>query len=753
MQVGQEIRDKIIRELRGLLRPSQQAMADWQGSALAVSAVPGAGKSTGMAIASAIAIARFRLHRQRQLIIVTFTRAAAHNIRQKVRQYLEQWHLPASAFTVHTLHGLAYAIATSEPEWSGVSAQETILLSERRQFSLINQAVNDWIRDHHRDFLDLCERDNSSPEDTERLRRQQMLRTTILPELLKTTLSTAKSANLSPAQILQASTERSVLWLSAQLYATYNRLLSAQSVIDYEDMIIGAIKALGNERVRRSWQERTFAVFEDEAQDSSPLQTQLLQLLSYDPIADTYNLMRVGDANQAINSTFTNADPRFFNQFCDQCAQTGNLVTMDQAGRSSRSIMTSANRVLEWVNQSAYAKMEKPFRPQTIKPVPLGDPQPAANPEPLGRGVEIYPPDQIADMYAEVELIGKRIRQLYESDPSLNMAIIVRQRRQGSFILKQLATIFAETPIKLFDVEQTEHSSRVPKQLLTVLEFLHSPHVSIYLEQLLQLLGDRLPDKLAPLPDLSIYTSAPELFLYPTALDRQLMPLPPPAQAYAHLCAALLYARSHLPLYHLLPFIALTLNYNPSELATTDKLSQQLEQELQGNFHLEGILDSLRGIVDNSDRFESIDETQPADLFIQPRQVTVITYHKAKGLDWDVVFLPFVSAHLFPGELFPVPQDQKFFADYPPQEILRAQLRSLIHQEPIPEPAQAWERARMLKHSEEFRLLYVGMTRAKRLLHISCAQQLPKNWKNLRDWEYQRLCPALVDLLAETRVF
>ena len=73
-----------LHELRKTLRKGQQTMADWRGGELAVSAVPGAGKSTGMAVAAAIAIANFNLHRQKQLVIVTFTRSAVSNIRKKV---------------------------------------------------------------------------------------------------------------------------------------------------------------------------------------------------------------------------------------------------------------------------------------------------------------------------------------------------------------------------------------------------------------------------------------------------------------------------------------------------------------------------------------------------------------------------------------------------------------------------------------------------------------------------------------------
>jgi Mrp family chromosome partitioning ATPase len=54
--------------LRDRLRAGQQALADWSGGPLAVSAVPGAGKSTGMAAAAAIAIARYGLNAKRQLV-------------------------------------------------------------------------------------------------------------------------------------------------------------------------------------------------------------------------------------------------------------------------------------------------------------------------------------------------------------------------------------------------------------------------------------------------------------------------------------------------------------------------------------------------------------------------------------------------------------------------------------------------------------------------------------------------------------
>lgn len=58
-------RETALRQIRDRLRLGQRHIADWQGGELAVSAVPGAGKSTGMAGAAAIAIARHRLNEEK----------------------------------------------------------------------------------------------------------------------------------------------------------------------------------------------------------------------------------------------------------------------------------------------------------------------------------------------------------------------------------------------------------------------------------------------------------------------------------------------------------------------------------------------------------------------------------------------------------------------------------------------------------------------------------------------------------------
>ncbi|MBD0312606.1 MAG: ATP-dependent helicase, partial [Microcoleus sp. T3-bin5] len=199
------LREQACHQIRSSLRAGQQDMADWKGGPLAVSAVPGAGKSTGMAAASAIAIARNGLHNRRQLIVVTFTRSAAANIKAKIRERLAELSLSQGGFAVHTLHGLALNIAMRHPDLSGLNLENSTLVTPTQSHRLIRTCVELWIAENPRRYQVLLEGQQFDGEETERLRRQSVLRTEILPQLAKTVIHEAKSSGLFPEQLLEMS--------------------------------------------------------------------------------------------------------------------------------------------------------------------------------------------------------------------------------------------------------------------------------------------------------------------------------------------------------------------------------------------------------------------------------------------------------------------------------------------------------------------------------------------------------------------
>jgi DNA helicase-2/ATP-dependent DNA helicase PcrA len=761
-----------LQHLRDGLRPGQREIADWQGGALAVSAVPGAGKSTGMAVAAAIAIARHQLHARKQLIVVTFTRSAAANIKAKIRGYLKELSLPLSGFAVYTLHGLAWAIARAHPELSGLNP-DSVLVTPNQGHRLIRNSVEQWVNGNSRQFQTLLEGRQFDGEETERLRRQSVLRSEVLPDLAATVIHEAKSSGLLPDDLRlignQVADDYAILTVAAGLYEFYQGQLRYRNLIDYDEMILAALRVLQDPAIRQSWQQQVFAVFEDEAQDSSPLQTRLLEILAADPEQpddrDRDNLVRVGDPNQAINSTFTPADPIFFREFCETCKAQGRLATMTQAGRSTQRIIDAANFVLRWVNQNyggqkAEGRRQKaegeptispshhltipsfpiphpsslssppPFRPQSIGPVAPGDSQP--NPEPEGRGLELHTPP---DVYQTVEQIGQRVKQLFKRNPQGQAAVLVRTNEQGRFVARELYRAYGDT-IAVYEVGQRDRQSHVPAEMLRLLQFCDRPHSPDYLKAALSTLMER---KRIPSQDLNLLVSFPEQFLYPGPLDSAQTETVVEARL---LCTSLLRARLELPPYQMIPFLALSLDYDQSELATADKLSERVMQQTQGDNTVAAILNVLGEIV-NAEQFQPVDAEDMEARYTRPGQLTVITMHKAKGLDWDYVFLPFLHENTLPGTQW-IPPQMHFLGDFTLAEVARAQIRAHLHrQEPLSDIAAAWERAKTLKTAEEFRLLYVAMTRAKRLLWMSAAKQAPFTWNKPENLDDRPPCPVI----------
>ncbi|AFY43151.1 ATP-dependent helicase [Nostoc sp. PCC 7107] len=767
--------EKIL-AIRNSLRQGQQQMADWESGPLAVSAVPGAGKSTGMAAAAAIAIARqyerlaqSRSSVHRQLVVVTFTRSAAANIKAKIRQYLrDNLSLPQTGFAVYTLHGLALNIASRYPDLSGLELENLTLITPSQSHRLIRTAVEQWINNNPEKYFRLLEGQQFDGEETERLRRQSVLRTEVLPDLATTVIHEAKSSGIWPEQLQewsqQTSDEYEILSIAAGLYEQYQNLMRSRDFIDYDDMILAALRVLENDSARRIEQNQVFAVFEDEAQDSSPLQTKLLEILASDsaegageyeenillstqhrlnaPLPLTaLNLVRVGDPNQAINSTFTPADPIYFRQFCEECDRMTKLATMNQAGRSTRIIIAAANFALEWVNSFYGAKNRKsphvttsfPFRSQTIYPVSTNDPQKNANPAPEGKGLELYTP---RDIHHTVELLAKRVVELFTPDPAnTRAAVLVRENRQGRWLAEMLAPVCKEHKITLYDVGERDRRSHVPQEILGLLQFCDRPHSPDYLKAALEVLVQR---QLIPTQDLNALASLPEEFLYPGPLAA---PQAEPVEKAAHLCRSLLRARMELPLYQLISFLALALNYDQAELATADKLAERVNQQIAGGSSMGAMLATLSEIV-SSERFEPVETEDLEAHYTRPNQLTIITMHKAKGLDWDYVFIPFLHENLIPGRFWVPPQSQ-FLGDFTLSEVARAQIRTALHGESgIPDVSQAWEQAKHLKTAEEYRLLYVAMTRAKRLLWMSAAQKAPFTWSKPNNLQEQAPCPV-----------
>ncbi|MEO0406932.1 MAG: 3'-5' exonuclease, partial [Cyanobacteria bacterium P01_A01_bin.135] len=265
------------------------------------------------------------------------------------------------------------------------------------------------------------------------------------------------------------------------------------------------------------------------------------------------------------------------------------------------------------------------------------------------------------------------------------------------------------------------------------LRFLERPHSSDYLKAALTLLSRR---RLIPAASFDQLSALPEQFLYPAVPTE----LPASIQQARRFCTGLLRARLELPTHQLVPFLAFALQYAPADLATADKLAARLAQTDSPT-----LLGGLQEVVE-TERFEPVEVEDLDAIYCRPNQITVMTMHRAKGLDWDLVFLPLLHEKTLPGQVW-VPAQSRFLGDFNLSEAARAQLRAIVHhRSQIPGAAEAWRTTKILKVSEEYRLLYVAMTRAKRLLWLSAAQHAPFSWKRPHQLEAQPPCPAIAAL-------
>ena len=100
--------------------------------------------------------------------------------------------------------------------------------------------------------------------------------------------------------------------LGWSIYADYQRALAYRGAVDFDDLIRLALTLLENdEEFRARIGYRYKFILEDEAQDSSITQQRILELIS----SGEDNWARVGDPNQAIFETFTTAKPELLRDF------------------------------------------------------------------------------------------------------------------------------------------------------------------------------------------------------------------------------------------------------------------------------------------------------------------------------------------------------------------------------------------------------------------------------------------------------
>jgi DNA helicase-2/ATP-dependent DNA helicase PcrA len=123
------------------------------------------------------------------------------------------------------------------------------------------------------------------------------------------------------------------------------------------------------------------------------------------------------------------------------------------------------------------------------------------------------------------------------------------------------------------------------------------------------------------------------------------------------------------------------------------------------------IRDRLRQFAETLTEMEGFEES--------PDLVSLSTLHKAKGMEWDTVFIGGITSSQFQYDDDDYFMGEKFYLTPEvrnPEAAARAELDYLLHEKKAVDPDR---KARQELIAERIRLLYVGITRARENLFLS----------------------------------
>lgn len=282
-------------------RDDQKAVLEYKSGYMGISAVPGAGKTT---ILLALILKLLEQGAKAEnIFVLTYMDSAARNFRERIKNvYKNSSKMP----NISTIHGLALRILKENGNY------EKLGLSG--DFEICDDAQRNRIL---REIAFKLKIEQKTAEEFDR----------------------AVSVFKMNGGILPKAVTDSKLKKFIYFYNEYKNNLQEFNIIDYDDMLIGAVRILReNPDILAHYQNICEYIIEDEAQDSSLIQQELINLLA----GKHKNIIRCGDVNQSITATFSNADVNGFREFITKNYN----VSMNCSQRCAKGVWECANNLV-----------------------------------------------------------------------------------------------------------------------------------------------------------------------------------------------------------------------------------------------------------------------------------------------------------------------------------------------------------------------------------------------------------------------
>ena len=482
------------------------------------------------------------------------------------------------------------------------------------------------------------------------------------PKLVKSVISNAKN-KMQDAYTFATFARDFKSQKIAAIYEEYENTLNNNNAIDFDDMLMLTVKLLDhNTEIRTHYYERFKHIMVDEYQDTNLAQYNLVNMLYTNKLAEVppeRSLCVVGDVDQSIYS-WRGADYTIIMNFQKDFKNT-KLIKLEQNYRSTANILNVANAIIEnnteRVDKVLYSNKGE------------------------GELIDYFEAQDEAD---EANFIVSRIKQ--DSGGNYNQyAILYRTNSQSRSI--EEACMAAGVPYRIYGGLKFYDRKEI-KDIIAYLKLIYNTDDSQSFRRIVNVpkrsIGDttikRLQD-FADREDISLFAAAQRI-----EEDTEI-----PARTRSKITDfvnLITKFRNAVPSYNLREFVTLVI----------EKSGYLAELQLQNTPEAEADIENLQELVNVAEEFVPEEEDNVLGEFLAQvalvsdidnmdtiaNNVTLMTLHAAKGLEFPVVFMAGLDEGIFP------------------------HLRSLN----VPSEME-----------EERRLMYVGVTRAEEKLYLTSAKR------------------------------
>jgi len=445
-----------------------------------------------------------------------------------------------------------------------------------------------------------------------------------------------------------------------EAYALYEKKLKRANALDFDDLLIKTLRILETEEdVRELYRERFKYILVDEYQDTNLVQYNLVKILGQKTNGEN-NVFVVGDEDQSIYG-WRGADIKNILNF-EHDFEGAKVVKLEKNYRSTNVILNAANGVIcnnsQRKGKSLYTDFEG------------------------GNLIRIIETDNEKDEAFTIAALMRKERRENNLNYS-DMAVLYRTNAQSRALEEGL--IREGIPYKIVGGLKFYERKEI-KDIMAYLMLIYNQKDAISFERIINVPKRKIGQKTIDV--ITEYSGRAGISKFEACFDTEELNLPQAAsksiESFVSMIEMFMIKKDVMPLSEFIQEV----------YETTGLKSMLLEEDTEdGRSRIENVEEFLSAAKDFEERYEEnsledflahVSLLADVDKTDETKQdtVTLMTVHSAKGLEFDTVFISGLEEGMFP----------------------------IIDQNDLNDDLE-----------EERRLFYVAITRAKRMLYITHA--------------------------------